>query len=87
MSNFGMNDMLKANAYGIQPNQFAESISKLPENGKILFLPKERRNAVLQQKKADLKFFAFLIQVSKVQKKADKLANDGGAKLIIALEY
>ena len=82
MSNF-WNERYAENeyAYGIQPNQFfAESISKLPENGKILFPAEgEGRNAVFAAKNG-FEVFAFDTSIEG-KKKADKLANDNGVKI------
>ncbi|SDX87330.1 class I SAM-dependent methyltransferase [Flavobacterium degerlachei] len=82
MSNF-WNERYAENeyAYGIQPNQFfSESISKLPENGKILFPAEgEGRNAVFAAKNG-FEVFAFDTSMEG-KKKADKLANDNGVKI------
>ena len=68
-------------AYGIQPNQFfAESISRLPEKGKILFPAEgECRNAVFAAKNG-FEVFAFDTSIEG-KKKADKLAADQGIKI------
>ncbi|MEZ7499400.1 class I SAM-dependent methyltransferase [Flavobacterium sp. Arc3] len=82
MSNF-WNERYAENeyAYGIQPNQFfVESISKLPENGKILFPAEgEGRNAVFAAKNG-FEVLAFDTSIEG-KKKADKLANDNGVKI------
>jgi ubiquinone/menaquinone biosynthesis C-methylase UbiE len=63
-------------AYGIQPNDFlVESISKLPENGKILFPAEgEGRNAVFAAKNR-FEVYAFDTS-SEGKKKAAKLAKE-----------
>ena len=63
-------------AYGIQPNDFlAEMISKLPENGKILFPAEgEGRNAVFAAKNR-FEVYAFDTS-SEGKKKAAKLAKE-----------
>lgn len=68
-------------AYGIQPNDFlVKMISKLPENGKILFPAEgEGRNAVFAAKNG---FDVVAFDTSnQAKKKADTLANDNNVKI------